>query len=108
MWKRWRSCKKHEKSLMRGMAGDKKLTTIAAMSDLTQLELPAGLAHKNFKALVQGVRLAKAIGGESKLFGDCITVGTLVEKLELESCTRWCKSWSKSTKQDTNRFLMHG
>ena len=45
---------------------------IAAMSDLTQLELPAELANKRIKALVQGVRLAKA---------RLRPVGTLVEKL---------------------------
>ena len=39
--------------------GDRKLTIIEEMSDLTEIKLTAGLAHKKLKALVQGVRLEK-------------------------------------------------
>ena len=66
--------------------GNRKLRIIAAMSDLTQLELPAGLANKRIKALVQGVRLAKA---------RLRPVGRLVEKLKQESRTRWCHYQAK-------------
>ena len=49
---------------------DRKLT----MSDLTQLELPAGLAHSKVEVMVQWVRLAKAclraVAGETELFLD--------------------------------------
>ena len=66
--------------------GDRNLMIIAAMSNLTQPKLPAGLAHKKVKALVQGVRLEKArlraVGGETKLFADSFTVGLLIEKLK--------------------------
>ena len=69
--------------------GGRNFTIIAAIRNLTRLEIPAGLTHEKVEVLVQSIRVAKArlraVGGESELFADSTTVSTLVEKVEQES-----------------------
>ena len=73
--------------------GDRKVAIIVAITDLTNLELPAGLAHEKIEAIVQGVRVAKvrlrAVAGDAELFADWFPVGSLVKKLKQEIRTRW-------------------
>ena len=71
----------------------REVAIMTAMRRIMQLKIPSGWAYDKAEALAAKVRTAKrclkALGAEGELFSSCLTVGTLVNKLDETTQQRW-------------------